>query len=279
MSSSEIGGFVPFNERHSIVSCTASLFFEPQQVFIPDFQREVRKATKSLELPIAAPSFGVNISFDAAKIFLGVNRPADANVPPTGVEFSRSDDDGRLTWRHQAFPNLMVVQTFDYVRWKPFSSDANRFIRSISHMYPLDQLASVRLEYIDRFACKWDSAPPTAWRVVKSDSRYMNPSIHEGANLWHSHVGERFPISDGGLSRQRDVKIETVDDLLPDGSKSRNITVLTAVQDFVPTHFALGKDILQWVVETLDSQHDGLKVMLSEIFNEDACHRISLHEA
>ncbi len=276
--SDALGGFEPFNDLHAINVCTVMINFEldAAQPVPPEFWTQVRKAATKLELGVGAPSYGVGVTFQQGSIDLVVNRPPQPDHPAVGVELSSVNENGRVTFRVIALTDTIVVQTLDYVRWTPFFGQVKKAVDALARAYNWERLASVQIEYADRFEQR---APgnPDIWKLLSKDSRFLTPSVLNNQGPWHCHSGH-FETTAAGSRRLWKLNVDVRDnEPVRDRADARARAVLVSVtaQD---RNFKKDGLTSEAVSAILDDQHSQLKLTFGDVLTDAAKKRIGLME-
>jgi len=202
--------------------------------------------------------------------------PLASAVGSTPRILSRPDQTTALT----IAPDHLVFATQSYVRWQPFIGDVERYaIPVISAMLEIVSIASVRLEYWDRFTWSGTWADFDVQKLLQPNCPYFAPEAARQAQQWHSHAG--WFTKDGALRRLTNINIDVVDvvkDLAYQGQPSVGIYSSLTDQPNVPGYETTEPPALdaKFIVDRLENQHLALKAILGHIIVDEMANRIGL---
>ena len=174
----EIPYFEPIRPAHVIERCAAVIAFDQ-----PLPTKPYEKVAILLDEQMRALRYSqVGLAFDI-KIEEGrVSVEQKQNMRA----YTSADQASQFT----LMPTMLVWQTSRYVRWAPFRGDFERLARPIlNHFLDIVSIASVKLEYVDRFIWTGELSSIDPSRLLRVESGLIAPSAMRVGAAWHSHCG------------------------------------------------------------------------------------------
>lgn len=276
-----LGGFVPFNDAHAIVTSALTIQFAgpvPEEVW-PSLRKAIYSAGRELDLGLPAPFFNTSITFDPARVAIFFNSPPPGSVDTSGLAFTRLDEDEIIVERIVAARDHIQVTTNSYVRWDPFFRKASELIEKLYNIYA-DNLvfASNKLEYWDRFDFRGEGEPSLG-SLLDLGSPWIASSFAQTSEASHSYSG-RFESFSSSLRRLTNVRIDYQDYPNRDGTTSKAVIIHTMLQDAAnaPGYEATERNAygVKDVLCMLGGQHSALKELLRGVITRKAGARIGL---
>jgi len=260
--------FEPLFPAHAIERCAVTVVFREN---LPEktFSRAVAGASSAFSKkglkPAESPPAAFSIDMASGKV-----------GPPVGAQprmFALPDGSANLL----VGPNLITWQNTRYVTWSPFIGQFRDLaIPAISEFLENVSLASVRLEYWDRFnwTGTWDDFD--AKQLIRIDAANVLRDWSRWRRQWHSHAGWFEQV--GSLRRLSNVNV----DIGEWAGVRPSVLIYTMMQDETnipgygesdPT--SLNQD---FVFERLETIHRDLKALLGTVITDSMAARISLNK-
>ncbi len=261
--------FEPLFPAHAIERCTIVIAFDaavPFKLFDKiALEGEANLAKAGLNKLAVASGFQIDMPS-------GQVRRIEGGGPKT-----LSTADGSLQLLLTS--NAIQWTSTAYFRWAPY---LDQFYSSVA---PLLQsfaeavsIASVKLEYLDRFfwSGTWDDFAPE--ELLKLDSGFVVAAALKHARQWHSHAGW-FEREKGPMRRLVNVNIDALDAVLPNSTSTRPcVGILTLTQDQPSqgssNQIFSGDGVM--LKAALTNQHEALKSLIRDIIVERMAKRIGL---
>ncbi|WP_316172385.1 hypothetical protein [Bradyrhizobium sp. SZCCHNRI2049] len=164
----------------------------------------------------------------------------------------------------------ITYRTWRYVSWR-WQRDRVKSLVAAALSQTLDvvPIASVRLEYLDRF--RFDGVPAEAeyTHLLRRDAKWLPPHIFEAGARWHAHTGKLLS-SDAGVLRIAHVNVDVVD-----AQKSeRWINIMTARENRPNLE---AEHTLEGIFTDLDAMHDELIDLFRTLVTQQIADRIYLN--
>lgn len=153
--------------------------------------REIEKVSSAMGLIDRQPIEGIHVNLAAPN--------SVSTVRGSGVLLQRNsllrNPAGQveqvLTMQVELSANQIVFQTWRYDRWAREREHALRLLSGpLRIAIAAVRMASVRLEYLDRFYFDGDAAGASAASLLKKGSPWISPHAFDADDLWHSHSGK-----------------------------------------------------------------------------------------
>jgi hypothetical protein len=258
--------FDPLFPAHAIERCAATVAFRenlPEKAFARLIaginEAFARKGLKAAE----PPQLAFNIDFGSVK-FTG---------PPPSTQprmFALPDGSANLF----IAPNHVIWQNTRYVRWAPFVGQFLDLARStIAGFLDSVSLASVRLEYWDRFnwTGTWDDFDVE--QLIRREADAVARGWAKWPKQWHSHSGWFEKVED--FRRLINVNVD-----IGEWAGHPSVLIYTTIQDDpnVPGYGQTDPDSLDenFVFGRFEAIHYDLKDQLAEVIQDAMVSRISL---
>ena len=179
--------------------------------------------------------------------------------------------------------NAVSFRTWQYVSWSlHFARMRELMTSALDLAMSAVTLASVRLEYLDRFRFEGDTELADIGLLLRKGSPRIAPHIFSVKDLWHSHTGA-FVMNDGPNKRLQRLIIDALDEpSFPeqDGGAVRWVNITSALEERFAPEQNHEKEIDAGVVfELLETMHGQLKDVLAEVITDHFVKRIYLKEA
>jgi hypothetical protein len=278
-------GWKPIHENHAIeVMAVVLTFAEP----LPD--RLFRNILRACE--DAAFTAGLKSRHSrSGSVRVTVTPEGMASAVPggaSGLLFNRlfeADDGspipGKVAEQLQVDPNSIVYRTWSYVSWG-WQLDRMRSIMSegMKMFSAATSLATLRLEYLDRFQWVLTQGPADVDRLLRRESPYIAPSIFDATDLWHSHTGKFLP-SASLTKRLQQVHIDALEGVVGGPVEGENhpvrwVNIVTAREDRIPVVDIDAEVPNPDIFGMLDEFHEELKDLLGSVIRGDVAQRIYL---
>lgn len=104
-----------------------------------------------------------------------------------GIIFEKSND-GQVSWVVAINKDSIVVNCFQYTRWKTIFPKSTDIIREVFKILGNKNIGGITLEYLDEFEVL-DTAASWASALFKHDSEYLMKNIFECKHFWHINHG------------------------------------------------------------------------------------------
>ncbi len=201
------------------------------------------------------------------------NKPVEAKRNEIGKLFQRFEGENKIEeagFRDQTFGFISFV----YVRWENFQ---NRFRELFGDQLEvalgITDLATVRLEYWDRFYFDGPVEQADASELLANVDESIPAANIKGGLTWHSHSGWFEEIDNHKMlvNRNIDVQDETIDA----ENKRRVVRFYTLVDFRVDGSEANSDDVMRW----LQFLHNRSLEIFSSSINIDMRNRIGIERA
>jgi uncharacterized protein (TIGR04255 family) len=260
--------FEPVFPSHAIERCVATIAFA-QELPAKAFQRVLERARANFRNAglesMGTPAFSIQVD-----IASGRTTPLEGHRPSI---FATSDQ----AMQFIVAPNNLSVRTGRYVRWQPFTGQIEELMLPLMDGYiDVVSIASIQLEYVDRFLWTGDWTSFN-WRdLLKEDGMFVAGRASGARAQWHTHSGWFDEISGG--RRLVNVNIDVADIVRSDGVFP-SIAILTLMRDVVPEQ-VVGQEVRYGdrvsVQSGLEQLHNQLKALLGQIITAPMAQRIGL---
>lgn len=275
------GRFEPLHNAHSIEQVAFTVQFSGS---LDDTQLS---AVKEIcfgfsELPARVALVGMTVGFAAGT-------PPPFGVLPSGQQNAlagyvcrRIQPNGSIEAELQVDRTSVTFRTSIYSRWDETWSNAKLYFERIVPIYSLSlTIASIALNYVDKFVWSGPEDECKADYLLRSDSLYISNHILTLNDLWHSHTGA-FLKKDEYTKRLLNINLDCLDEADIQGTR-RVVAITTVLTDmFNQTGYQpsnIGSDmILTHVAGHLNDMHIFDKYLLGRIINAEMCKRIGLEE-
>jgi uncharacterized protein (TIGR04255 family) len=192
------------------------------------------------------------------------------SMPPRRVVLRRLDMENVSVDELSIGMQQIAVGTIRYRRWADFNSLLSASLTALQKIHPIiENVKSVRLEYVDRF----QSVPGGAdhFEVIKRDSVFLAPILRDKSAALHVHSGW-FDFESSNVRQLTNINIDVNDVPIPPPSDPRrNISILSMGQ------FEALMGTLDRPMERLDELHRYLKLTFGRIITPDAAQRVGLN--
>jgi uncharacterized protein (TIGR04255 family) len=146
--------------------------------------------------------FGDEFSkFDSMQgVTLQVGTPAFMQqASRNGVQFQRLDESGKLLWMVRAVNNAVVVNCFEYTRWRDVWPAAQKYLTTIANAVVSDSLRVnvALLQITDKFVYDQLPEPYDVRDVFRVESSYLPANVASSGLPWFMHQGWAVGINDG----------------------------------------------------------------------------------
>lgn len=267
----------PIHDNHAIDVMAAIVVFREQ---IPELP--FKKILKASEDVAFAEGLRSRHSIQQGiEIQLSNGQPSIGSLPSSGRMFNSLEEmsesqptPARLVEQLQIMPNQVTYRTWRYISWSWQSNRLKQLMApALEVASSLVQVATARLEYLDRF--RFDGAVESAnvADVLRRDSDKLAPHIFSRRDLWHSHSGA-FLDDEGTTRRLEQVHVDALDDPPFGDPRTRWINLMTArenrYRDESIEHTSAG------LFATFDKMHDDLIRLASSVLTENMADRIYL---
>jgi|SRR5215831_19623550 len=191
-------------------------------------------------------------------------------VPPRRVVFRRLDAENVSVDELSIGMQQIAVGTIRYRRWADFNSLLSASLTALQQIHPIiENVKSVRLEYVDRF----QSVPGGGdhFEVIQRDSVFLAPILRDKSAALHVHSGW-FDFESANVRQLTNINIDVNDVPIPPPSDPRrHISILSMGQ------FEALTGTLDRPMERLDELHNYLKLTFGRIITLDAAQRVGLN--
>ena len=221
-------------------------------------------------------------------------------INPTGSQIVSPGSVGRLFNRIMETPDGMPIsnrvaeqlrveqsavsfRTWQYVSWSLHCTQMRTLMTSaLDIAMSAATLASVRLEYLDRFRFDGDVASADPGQLLRLDSPLIARHIFSVKDLWHSHTGA-FVMTGSGNKQLQQLMIDALDEpaFPQDGVPPvRWVNITTALEErFAPEQQNEKEMDAGAVFRSLETMHGQLKDMLAAVITDRLAARIYLQKA
>jgi len=203
--------------------------------------------------------------------------PTVDRAPMMGVVFKRTEIEnvGGLpatvaAEEFQLGRQALVYTTTRYDRWRLYKERfAGLFTPVLDAVLSGANVASLRLEYRDRFNYSGDPTAAKVSELLREGCELIAPHVFAQKHLWHSHTG-MFLEADGAEHRLVQILIDANDITISvDQPPRRSVSVITGVQDFfqaegLETKDQQASDLVARFEELHVASKDLFKGMLTE---------------
>jgi uncharacterized protein (TIGR04255 family) len=269
--------FAPLHSAHSIEQVAIALAFEsPIEATALALADEVVKASRP---PLPKREELINYQ-------MAVGPGPDAKPKITqaqqqaGMLFQRYANNGVMEAELRVELNRVVFRTFSYTRWQHVWAEANGYFTDLREAYSGTKLSAIGLDYIDKYVWQNSEAPWILSTLLRRDSPFVAPHIHDVADLWHCHSGS-FTRPNAATKRLLNVNIDALEEAHPQGRR-RVISIRTAITDFLNQDGFDRTDVTPTVVDRvwedhMEKLHAAAKEYLGKIINEKMATLIQLN--
>jgi uncharacterized protein (TIGR04255 family) len=264
-----------FHTTNAIEAMVISAQFtqEVSQTLINRMIREVERLTTSLGMIDRQnlTGFHVRISNDGP-----VSQPTTLN----GVQFQRrslvKNGDGAveqaLVLQFEISPGGLTFQTWRYESWEKELPQALKLLTAALNIAANSAaIASLRVEYLDRFVFEGDPNDANVSDLLKSDSKWLAPFIFDAGNLWHCHVGRFADIGEKDRKLLL-VNVDAQDLTRPDNLAGRRslMMVTVAEKQFVKPGWEMEPGEISGALQpVLENLHNSAIELFSGLMNQE----------
>jgi uncharacterized protein (TIGR04255 family) len=283
MASHEVHAWHPIHDNHAIeVMAVVLAFAQPlPELLLKKVLRTSEDSASAAGLKSAKAIDGWQVSIDTAgvpqtnKVVQGQSFSA-VFEPLEGTTISN-----RVAEQLQVDRNAIVYRTWRYVSWSWQSERLQTLITSALEIARnAVALASLRLEYLDRFRFEGDATAADPRQLLRVDSPLIAPHIFSAPDLWHCHTGA-FLTASNRTKRLQQVMIDALDEPFSQQKVSpvRWVNITTSLED----RFTLPQPDEQeidpaMIFQTLTTMHASLKELLASIITNALAKRIYLRD-
>lgn len=265
--------FEPIHDAHAIEQVAIVLqFTKPLAGY--DFQ-EIRKLADALktDFPGRSPIQTFMVAVGAGGVMPG--------HPAQGIVLTDTSRAGVITQELRLEHSSIAYRTTMYTRWASIWDKANQYFNKFLPLY-LDgsELSAINLNYLDKFIWNGNFEESDPKLLLRSNSRYLTPSVYESNDLWHSHFGA-YIKADQYTKRLVNVNVDYVDEN-NDLNARRAVSISTVLTDIFhqPNYQPLTLNTLSEVSGYIDNKaqalHEYNKQVLRNIISDEMIKRISL---
>jgi uncharacterized protein (TIGR04255 family) len=280
--------FEPIHSAHAIEQMAISVQFT-RPVDDTAFKNIFDKSESFKEtLPGVTPGFGLipfgggvpfGVPFGAGVQFIG-NMPG-VHQFPQGITYSKTRPDGTLETDLVLSRQSVTFRTTGYTTWREVWASASKYFESLFPLYIGGfPIASVGLNYLDKFYWVGDIAAVEVSNLIRRGSPYVASHVLTTRDLWHSYTGV-FIRADSETKRLLNVNIDCVEDSSPKGDLRRVVSIGTSLTDMFnqPNYDAktmTDGDGITVFREHLAILHSQSKQAFVQIITDAMCQRIAL---
>lgn len=184
--------------------------------------------------------------------------------------FQRVQDDGKVLEEFALGARTISLVTSRYERWAGFYDRARTLLSDLESQLPvLSRVASLRLQYVDRFRSIGDMADH--FEVINRDSPFIAPAARDAIDAFHVHSGW-FDFDEPGVKSLTNVNIGVADLPPTPAGVVRQATILCLYD-----HTSLTSQPLVDPIGRLQDMHLYLKNLFSRIISDEAAARVALN--
>ena len=195
-----------------------------------------------------------------------------------GKLFTSTRKDGSIESELRVDRNGITFRTTAYTRWAGIWDQARRYFETLFPLYIAGaEIASVALNYIDKFYWDGNAAEMRPDSLLRVGSPYVCPYVYQATDLWHSHMGIFLRLNES-IRRLVNINLDCNDENPP--TRRRVVTVTTVLTDMLnqPGYSAirLGDSATKFFCDRARELHADNKAILGQIVNDQMCRRIGL---
>lgn len=269
----------PLYPHHAIQQATAVIQFHQP---IPDLPwRRIQSLARSLssqaEMVTEKPlqQVGFSLSLDGA--------PAIAPSETVGLEFLRFERPDFYSDKFSVQRNVLMLENWRYTRWNAFSRRIQTILNPILEIYlSLVPIATISLEYHDRFDAAEPNSSPDCGEVIRHPSPLIAEQAFSSDRPWHCQIGYFTETEIANSSLLANVDVQVADIFMdPFGrSRTRAARIRTALVQQFPFSESDGPQDVEastdFIGKCLDRLHIQLKTTLRQVITDDAAREIAL---
>ena len=209
-------------------------------------------------------------------VSIGTDGPTVGAAEVSGLQLSRTRDDGSPMWIVHIRPELLSCSCMEYDRWDTTKAKALEVLMPIIDLavagnYPLQ---AVGVQYQDAFRVTTASPMAATSRLFASDTSWLSSQIWTQEYPWHVHQGW-FSAGLGGRLVQNVLNVDVTADeqgcLFRINGQHRMLTVNQTSSDTVSSIQSADVSV------ALDYLHMDNKRALSQLLSAKVCSQIGLN--
>jgi hypothetical protein len=271
--------WVPLHENHAIEQMALVVSFQE-----PLPQLAWRKLIATHEEAVFSAGLKARNEVQGFQLAFGQDSgpPTQAPVNVMGFTYhATGDTPGAKTEQLEVNQSQIIYRNWRYVSWKFTTSRLISFlIPLLEAMAAIAQVASVRLEYLDRFRFDGKIGDATVSDLLRPDSSFISPHVYKEKGQWHNHTGKFLETYDGGGGRVLQIAMDSIDLASKpfEIPSQRWVHIMTAIEDRIvsTTGVVLRTFDSMAFQENLDRDHVALKYVLASIITDELAKRIYL---
>lgn len=267
------GQFEPLHAAHAI----------EQVIFVVQFDRPLDddpflQALKTAEQ--FKEELPGEIQMQGVTFMIGASPGMPSNGQAAGKWFRRSAPNGVIENDLRVERVALTFVTTLYTRWDTVWAQARKYFSVLLPIYATKaKIASISLNYIDKFSWRGDMTDCRPNLLLRPDSKYLCPHVFQADDFWHSHTGA-FVRVDQNTKRLVNINVDYLDEPRADGPR-RIVSVTTIITDLLNQVGYEPIDVASdHCVDFLDAHmrmlHISEKDILGNIVNDEMCKRIAL---